>query len=115
MACPNCNRLERLLYAQISANSAALTSAGLQSLGVNAGLSNAAGELIGPMAAEETIKAGRAVGRGAKRKVSAYNRKYKAAFKKVAPRYKLKNGKWSAGGFKKAVKEAHRIAGGKKR
>jgi hypothetical protein len=51
----------------------------------------------------------------AKRKVSAYNRKYKAAFRKVAPRYKLKNGKWKAGGFKRAVKEAHRIAGGKKR
>jgi hypothetical protein len=51
----------------------------------------------------------------AKRKVSAYNRKYKSAFKKVAPRYKLKSGKWKAGGFKRAVKEAHRIAGGKKR
>jgi len=46
-----------------------------------------------------------------KRKVSAYNRKYKAAFKRVAPRYKLKSGKWKAGGFKRAVKEAHRIAG----
>jgi hypothetical protein len=51
----------------------------------------------------------------AKRKVSAYNRKYKAAFRKVAPRYKLKNGKWKAGGFKRAVREAHKIAGGKKR
>jgi len=51
----------------------------------------------------------------AKRKVSAYNRKYKAAFKKVAPRYKLKNGKWKAGGFKRAVKEAHKIAGGKRK
>jgi hypothetical protein len=50
-----------------------------------------------------------------KRRASAYNRKYKAAFKKVAPRYKLKSGKWKAGGFKRAVKEAHRIAGGKKR
>jgi hypothetical protein len=47
----------------------------------------------------------------ARRKVSAYNRKYKAAFKKVAPRYKLKSGKWKAGGFKRAVKEAHKIAG----
>lgn len=45
-----------------------------------------------------------------KRKVSAYNRKYKAAFKKVAPRYKLKSGKWKAGGFKRAVREAHRLA-----
>jgi hypothetical protein len=51
----------------------------------------------------------------AKRKVSAYNRKYKAAFRKIAPRYKLKNGKWKAGGFKRAVKEAHRIAGGKRK
>ena len=50
-----------------------------------------------------------------KRKVSAYNRKYKAAFKKVAPRYKLKSGKWKAGGFKRAVREAHKLAGGKKR
>ncbi len=50
-----------------------------------------------------------------KRKVSAYNRKYKSAFKKIAPRYKLKSGKWKAGGFRRAVKEAHRIAGGKKR
>jgi hypothetical protein len=47
--------------------------------------------------------------------VSAYNRRYKKAFKKVAPRYKLKSGKWKAGGFRRAVKEAHKIAGGKKR
>jgi hypothetical protein len=51
----------------------------------------------------------------AKRKVSAYNRKYKAAFRKIAPRYKLKSGKWKAGGFKRAVREAHKMAGGKKR
>tara|TARA_Y100000401_G_C8271263_1_gene198448 strand:+ start:157 stop:480 length:324 start_codon:yes stop_codon:yes gene_type:complete len=50
-----------------------------------------------------------------KRKASAYARKYKAAFKRVAPKYKLKSGKWKAGGFKRAVKEAHKIAGGKKR
>ena len=49
------------------------------------------------------------------RKASAYSKKYKAAFKRIAPRYKLKSGKWKAGGFKRAVKEAHRIAGGKKR
>lgn len=48
------------------------------------------------------------------RKASAYSRKYKAAFKRVAPRYKLKSGKWKSGGFKRAVKEAHRIAGRKK-
>ena len=50
-----------------------------------------------------------------KRKRSAYSRKYKAAFKRVAPKYKLKSGKWKSNGFKRAVKEAHKIAGGKKR
>lgn len=49
-----------------------------------------------------------------KRKVSAYNRKYKAAFKRVSPKYKLKNGKWKKNGFKAAVRAAHKIAGGKK-
>ena len=49
-----------------------------------------------------------------KKKVSAYARRYKAAFKRVAPNYKLKNGKWKANGFKRAVKEAHKIAGRKK-
>jgi len=43
-----------------------------------------------------------------RRKVSSYNRKYKAAFKKVAPRYKLKNGRWKKGGFKAAVRAAHK-------
>lgn len=45
-----------------------------------------------------------------KRKVSAYNRAYKKAFKRVAPKYKLKSGKWKAGGFKRAVRDAHRLA-----
>jgi hypothetical protein len=50
-----------------------------------------------------------------KKRSTAYARKYKAAFKRVSSKYKLKNGKWKANGFKRAVKEAHRIAGGKKR
>jgi len=43
-----------------------------------------------------------------KKRSSAYQRKYKANFKKVAPRFKLKNGKWKKNGFKSAVKEAHK-------
>jgi len=42
------------------------------------------------------------------RKKSAYSRKYKAAFKKTAPRYKLKSGKWKKNGFKSAVRAAHK-------
>lgn len=49
------------------------------------------------------------------KKSSAYARKYKTAFKRQAAKYKKKNGQWKKDGFRRAVKEAHRIAGGKKR
>lgn len=69
---------------------------------------------IGTEVGERVEMAGPVIATKAKRKVSAYNRKYKAAFKKLAPRYKLKSGKWKSGGFKRAVKAAHKMAGGKK-
>ncbi len=51
-----------------------------------------------------------------KKRTTAYQRKYKAAFKKIQKRYKLKSGKWKKGGFRAAVREAHKMAkrGGKK-
>lgn len=51
-----------------------------------------------------------------KKRSSAYQRRYKAAFKKIQKRYKLKSGKWKKGGFRSAVREAHKMAkkGGKK-
>ena len=39
---------------------------------------------------------------------------YAKAFKRLAPKYKLKNGKWKKGGFKACVKASHKAAGGKK-
>lgn len=45
-----------------------------------------------------------------KRRTTAYQRRYKAAFKKIAPRYKLKSGRWKKNGFRMAVREAHRMA-----
>ena len=39
---------------------------------------------------------------------------YAKAFKRLAPKYKLKNGKWKKDGFKNCVRAAHRAAGGKK-
>jgi len=45
-----------------------------------------------------------------KRAASAYNKRYSAALKKVASKHKKKNGQWKKGGFKKAVREAHRLA-----
>ena len=49
-----------------------------------------------------------AVERKAKRKSSKYSRTYKKEFRKVAPRFKMKNGKWKKDGFKAAVRAAHR-------
>ena len=45
-----------------------------------------------------------------KRKVSTYQRKYGAAFKKLAPKYKTKSGKWKKDGFKRCAAAARRVA-----
>ena len=47
-----------------------------------------------------------------KKRSSAYSRRYKANFRKVAPRFKLKNGKWKKNGFRSAVKLAHKMSKG---
>ncbi|AXH74119.1 MAG: hypothetical protein [Caudoviricetes sp.] len=44
-----------------------------------------------------------------KRKKSAYNRKYAAAFKKVQSKYKKKSGGWKKNGFKLAQRAAHKL------
>ena len=49
-----------------------------------------------------------------RKKTTAYQRRYKKAFKSIAPKHKLKNGKWKKGGFKAAVRAAHKEARGKK-
>ena len=45
------------------------------------------------------------------RKPSAYNKRFAKAFKKVQGKYKKKNGGWMKDGFKRAQREAHKIAG----
>ena len=45
------------------------------------------------------------------RKPSAYNKRFAKAFKRVESKYKKKNGGWMKDGFKRAQREAHRIAG----
>jgi len=44
------------------------------------------------------------------RKGSAYSRRYGAAFKRIAPKNKKKNGGWKAGGFARTQKAAHKAA-----
>ncbi len=45
-----------------------------------------------------------------KKRSTAYQRRYKANFKKVSKRFKLKSGKWKKNGFKSAVKAAHKMS-----
>jgi hypothetical protein len=45
-----------------------------------------------------------------KRKASAYNKRYSAAFRRLETKYKLKNGSWAKNGYKRCVKAAHAIA-----
>ncbi len=44
-----------------------------------------------------------------RKKTTAYQRKYKKAFAKVKPKHMKKDGTWKKGGFKAAVKAAHRM------
>ena len=43
-----------------------------------------------------------------KRKASARSKKYGRAFKRLAPKFKKKNGSWKKDGFKRCVRAAHR-------
>ena len=58
-------------------------------------------EVVETMAVEETPKP--------RKKTTAYQRKYKKAFAKVKPKHMKKDGTWKKGGFKAAVKAAHRM------
>ena len=45
-----------------------------------------------------------------KKKKTAYQKRYERNFRKIENNYKLKSGKWAKNGFKRAVKEAHRMS-----
>jgi len=45
-----------------------------------------------------------------KRKASAYSKRYGAAFKRLAPKYKKKGGGWKKNGFKRCAAAARRVA-----
>ena len=45
-----------------------------------------------------------------KKKVSSYHRKYSKEFKKLAPKFKKKNGSWKKDGFKRCAAAARKQA-----
>ena len=45
-----------------------------------------------------------------KRKASAYQKRYGAAFKRLAPKYRKKGGGWKKDGFKRCAAAARKVA-----
>ena len=78
---------------------------------INAGIDPMIAKELAEKACEPAVDRGiQTVTKPIKKKVSAYARRYKAAFRRIAPTYKLKSGRWRTGGFRKAVKLAHKEA-----
>lgn len=50
-----------------------------------------------------------------KRRASPAQKRFGRAFKRLAPKYKKKNGSWKKDGFKRCVRAAHRDCRGKHR
>jgi len=59
-------------------------------------------------ALEQDRRRGSKARKQAKRQVSKAQKAYGRAFKRLAPRYKKKNGSWKKDGFKRCVRAAHR-------
>lgn len=63
------------------------------------------------VSAEEAIRRERVMtAKENKKKKTAYQKRYEKNFKKIENEYKLKSGKWKKNGFRRAVKEAHRLS-----
>lgn len=105
--CPGCTTKQRIIrgLADILATTAG-ESAG------RAFRNPIAGELLGELA-PGLIEAG-ALGIAkrpkVKRKASAYSKKFGKAFKKVQGKFKKQSGCWKKGGYRRCVKEAHKLA-----
>ena len=108
MACDNCTRLERAIFQLIAPGDTLQT---LQPVIEGAGI---------PLSPEVALALDRLAQPGTeaiamkaiktKRKATAASKRYGRAFKKVAPRYKLKSGRWKKNGFRSAVRAAHKMA-----
>lgn len=62
------------------------------------------------MVATEAVSTAPAAPKKRKRKSSKRSKAYGRHFKKLAPKYKLKSGKWKKDGFKRCVRAAHAAA-----
>jgi hypothetical protein len=68
------------------------------------------GQEIAPYLIEEAALGLAGAERKVKRKASKYSKKFGKAFKKVQGKFKKQSGCWKKGGYRRCVKEAHKIA-----
>ncbi|GAH96103.1 unnamed protein product [marine sediment metagenome] len=108
MACENCTRLERMLFQLIAPGDTLQTlQPAISSRGIplTPEMAVALDRLARPGQEAVAMKAVKT-----KRKASKYAVKYGKAFKKVAKKHMKKGGGWKTNGFKRAQKEAHKLA-----
>jgi hypothetical protein len=108
LGCPNCTRLERAIF-QLLAPGDTLQTLQPAIAGAGIPLSPEVALALDRLAqpTQEAIAMKAITG---KRKASAYSKRFGKEFKKLAPSFKLKNGKWKVNGFKSAVRAAHKLA-----
>ena len=114
--CPGCTRRQATIraLADILAGGAGAVAGG--ALGTYYGgpqgtvIGAELGQEIAPFLIEEAALGIADAPAKIKRKASKYSRKYAKAFKKVQSKYKMKKGCWKKGGYKRCVREAHKLA-----
>lgn len=107
--CPGCTARERAIRA--AADILAGIGGGIAGGAVGGFYGGPRGALIGSEIGQEL--APYVVEEGAmtvKRKATAYQKRYGKAFKKIKKDYLKRKGGWKKGGYRRAVKHAHRIA-----
>jgi hypothetical protein len=108
VACPNCSRLERAIFQLLAPGDTlqtlqpAIAGSGIPLTPEVAAYLDRIAQPSQERIAMKAIKA--------KRKASAYSKRYGKAFKKVAKDYLKQKGGWKKDGFKSAQKAAHKLA-----
>ena len=114
--CPGCTERQRTIraLADILAGTGGAIAGGAIGTyygGPRGGLVGAElGQEVAPYLIEEAALRVADVPRKAKRKASKYSKKYAKAFRKVQKKYKMKDGCWRKGGYRRCVKAAHKLA-----
>ena len=113
MACENCSRLERAIYALITQNTDTIQTLQPVANALGVPLDSDTARLLDSLANQGKAQIAESVIKQ-KRKASPYAKKYGRAFKKVSKKYMKKSGGWKKNGFKAAQKAAHKLAKGMK-